>query len=76
MPKQLSKLTKVDMPLPENDLTVLLSRDVDRVSQCEARYFVNAMQWKRMDVHKWSAEYDGWNGRGTAHILQCLVKNL
>ncbi|KAH7697303.1 hypothetical protein AAVH_35614, partial [Aphelenchoides avenae] len=53
-PKLLSKPTKIDMPLPKNDLTTWLTRDVHRVSQCEAHSFVNSKQRKRMEVYKWS----------------------
>ncbi|KAH7702348.1 hypothetical protein AAVH_30495, partial [Aphelenchoides avenae] len=75
-PKQLREPSKIDMPLPKNDLPEYLSRYDVQVSQCEMHSFVNKKQWKRMDVYKWSLEYELFDGRFTEQILHCRVKNL
>lgn len=68
--------TKTDMPLPENDLTASIARGVHRVTQCDAHSFVNAKQWKRMEVCKWTVEYHFFDENRTAHILYCRMENL
>ncbi|KAH7697213.1 hypothetical protein AAVH_35705 [Aphelenchoides avenae] len=74
--KHLKKPTKIDMPLPNINLTELLNRRDDRVTQCEMHSLVNAKQWKRMVVYKWTIEYDSAYGLHTAHLLQCRLENL
>ncbi|KAH7680120.1 hypothetical protein AAVH_41509, partial [Aphelenchoides avenae] len=75
--KQLSKPTKSDMPLPEIRLTKSLTKYSHRVTQCELHCFDNKMQWKRMEVHKWTVEYDADDDdRRTSHVLQCRVVSL
>ncbi|KAH7702068.1 hypothetical protein AAVH_30786, partial [Aphelenchoides avenae] len=71
---QLSKSTKIDVPLPKNDLTALFSRFV--YTECEVRSFVNKKHWKRMEVYKWSVECDDGHGGLTGQVLQCRVKSL
>ncbi|KAH7701622.1 hypothetical protein AAVH_31242, partial [Aphelenchoides avenae] len=72
-PEQLKKPTKIDMPLPKIDLTAWLIHTVHQMSQCETNSFVNAKQWKQMDVYKWTIDYDNvYYGRITTDILQCL----
>ncbi|KAH7707805.1 hypothetical protein AAVH_24960 [Aphelenchoides avenae] len=75
-PKQLRKPSKVDMPLPKSDLSAWITKYVYRVSQCEMYSFVNAKQWQRMEVYKWSVEFERTYDRFTTHVLQCRVKNL
>ncbi|KAH7707804.1 hypothetical protein AAVH_24959 [Aphelenchoides avenae] len=75
-PKQLRKPTKVDMALPKNDLTAWITCGVHQVSQCEVHSFVSKKQRKRMEVYKWSVEYERFDRRLTAHVLMCLVKDL
>ncbi|KAH7687731.1 hypothetical protein AAVH_40718, partial [Aphelenchoides avenae] len=74
--KQLKEPTKVDMPLPKNDLTALLTREFHQVTHCEMRSLVNAKQRKRMELVKWTVEYEDEEDRHTAHVLQCRVKSL
>ncbi|KAH7721140.1 hypothetical protein AAVH_11376 [Aphelenchoides avenae] len=74
-PKQLTKLTTREIPLPKKDLTAWLTREVRRVTQCEAQSFVSTKHWMRMDVYKWS-DYDSSDGRCATHILQCRVSDL
>ncbi|KAH7695671.1 hypothetical protein AAVH_37266, partial [Aphelenchoides avenae] len=76
MPKQLNKLTEIDLPVPKNNLIWLLYGSNHRVTQCETQSFVNKKQWKRMEVFKWSVEYPAGLRNTTTHLLQCLVKNL
>ncbi|KAH7662590.1 hypothetical protein AAVH_43448, partial [Aphelenchoides avenae] len=73
--KQLKEPTKIDLPLPENDLTEFLTNVVHRVTQCEMHSLVNAKQCKRMELHKWTVEYDEGRRRWTSHFLQCRVQN-
>ncbi|KAH7703578.1 hypothetical protein AAVH_29248 [Aphelenchoides avenae] len=74
--KQLKKPTKIDMPLPNNDLTEWTTRRAHQVTLCEMHSLVNAKQWKRMEAFKWSIDYDSAYGRHTAHLLQCRLENL
>ncbi|KAH7695149.1 hypothetical protein AAVH_37797 [Aphelenchoides avenae] len=74
--KQLSKPTKTDVPLPKISLTKWLADYPHRVSQCEMHCFVNKKQWKRMEAHKWSVEYDYDDDRRTVHFLRCRVMSL
>ncbi|KAH7699832.1 hypothetical protein AAVH_33058 [Aphelenchoides avenae] len=64
------------MPLPRIDAVAWITRKDHRVTPCEMHSFVNARQWKRMDVYKWSVEFERFDSRRTAHILQRLVKDL
>ncbi|KAH7698694.1 hypothetical protein AAVH_34210, partial [Aphelenchoides avenae] len=73
---QLKKPTKVDMPLPKNHLTALLTREFHQVTHCEMHSLVNAKQRKRMELVKWTVEYEEEEDRHTAHVLQCRVGNL
>ncbi|KAH7708179.1 hypothetical protein AAVH_24583, partial [Aphelenchoides avenae] len=75
-PKRLSKPTKTDVPLPKTDVIEWATRDVLRMIHCEMQAFVNEKQSKRMDVYKWSAEYDYGGDRGTTHVLQCRMVSL
>ncbi|KAH7708263.1 hypothetical protein AAVH_24484 [Aphelenchoides avenae] len=75
-PKRLSKPTKTDEPLPKIGLTKWLTNYSHRVTQCEKYCFVNKTQWKRMEVHKWTVEYDYDDDRRTSHVLQCRVMSL
>ncbi|KAH7695775.1 hypothetical protein AAVH_37163 [Aphelenchoides avenae] len=74
--KQLKKSTKIDAPLPKNDLRSWYISRVRRETQCEMQAFVNTMQWKRMVVYKWAVEYVNALGLHTAHFLQCRVESL
>ncbi|KAH7687732.1 hypothetical protein AAVH_40719 [Aphelenchoides avenae] len=74
--KQLKEPTKVDVPLPKNDLTKWITRYVHKVTQCEMHSLVNKKQRKRMDLYKWTVEYEDEEDRHTAHVLQCRVKSL
>ncbi|KAH7719689.1 hypothetical protein AAVH_12806 [Aphelenchoides avenae] len=66
-PKRLSKPTKIDKPMP--DVEMLCSSMPSR-QQCEMHSFVNATQWKCMEVFKWSAKSDRGSDRHTTHFLQ------
>ncbi|KAH7697838.1 hypothetical protein AAVH_35075, partial [Aphelenchoides avenae] len=70
------KPIKIDVPLPKNYLTALLARYDLEVTQCETQFFDNTMQWKRMELYKWTVKYDRGDRRRTAPIFQCLVKHL
>ncbi|KAH7676101.1 hypothetical protein AAVH_41990, partial [Aphelenchoides avenae] len=74
-PKQLTKLTTREIPLPMKDLTAWLSREVRQVTRCEVQSFVSTKYWVRMDVYKWS-DYDSSDRRFVTHILQCRVNDL
>ncbi|KAH7715345.1 hypothetical protein AAVH_17278 [Aphelenchoides avenae] len=73
--KQLSEPLKTDVALPENTLVERIPA-VRRVSRCETKFFENTMQWKRLEVYKWSIQYDLYDGPRTTHVLKCLVKHL
>ncbi|KAH7717216.1 hypothetical protein AAVH_15327 [Aphelenchoides avenae] len=73
-PKQLSKPTKVDVPIPKLYMMVWIARNSHRVSQCEMHSFVNAKQ--RLDVYNWTIEYEDEGRRRTTQLLQCRVKDL
>ncbi|KAH7700937.1 hypothetical protein AAVH_31940, partial [Aphelenchoides avenae] len=75
-PKKLSKPTKTDTPLPKFEMVMAWIPAVHRVSQCEKHSFVDKKKRKRMEVYKWSVEYDLWSHRRTTHILQCRVESL
>ncbi|KAH7709488.1 hypothetical protein AAVH_23244 [Aphelenchoides avenae] len=75
-PKQLSKSTKIDMPLLEDDMTAWITPGVHQVSQCEMQVFVNAKQWKQMKAYMWSVEYNVGCSGLTTHILQFRVENV
>ncbi|KAH7697979.1 hypothetical protein AAVH_34932 [Aphelenchoides avenae] len=74
--KQLKKPTKVDLHLPKNDLTKWITCEFHRVTKCETYSLINKNQWKRMELVKWTVEYDEDDDRHTAHVLQCRVENL
>ncbi|KAH7707802.1 hypothetical protein AAVH_24957 [Aphelenchoides avenae] len=75
MPKQLSKSTKINMPLPKNDLSAWVTRYAHEVTQCETQSFVNKKQWKRMEVYLWTVEFYPGRCCCMIYLLQCLVKN-
>ncbi|KAH7696510.1 hypothetical protein AAVH_36419 [Aphelenchoides avenae] len=75
-PKQLRKPTKTEVSLLKSDLPAWITKYVYRVSECQMHSFVNQKQWQRMDVYKWSVEFERPDGRFTLQILHCRVKNL
>ncbi|KAH7707614.1 hypothetical protein AAVH_25144 [Aphelenchoides avenae] len=76
MPQQLGKSTKIDMPLPKNDLSSCITRYDPEVTQCETQSFVNKKQWKQMEVYLWTVEFYPGRCCCIIYLLQCLVKNL
>lgn len=74
--KRFSKPTKVDMPMPDNDMTAWLDPACHPVSQCEMHSFTDKKYRKQMEVYKWSNEFERPHGRFSTHIIQCRVKNL
>ncbi|KAH7711597.1 hypothetical protein AAVH_21064 [Aphelenchoides avenae] len=74
-PKQLSKPTKREIPLPKMELTALLNIEVHPMTQCEVHSFVSTKHSVRMDVYKWS-DYDCIDPPDVVHILQCRVSDL
>ncbi|KAH7704419.1 hypothetical protein AAVH_28395 [Aphelenchoides avenae] len=77
-PKLLGKPTKTDEPLPKICLTNWLTDCPQRVLQCQMHSFITKKQWKRMEVHKWTVEYDydDDDHRRTVHFLRCRVMSL
>lgn len=74
-PKQLRKPTKTDMPLP-NNVTAWVRPAVCQATQCEMHSFANMKQWMRMDVFRWSVEYDLIGCLVTRYTLLCRVTDI
>ncbi|KAH7680453.1 hypothetical protein AAVH_41172, partial [Aphelenchoides avenae] len=74
--KQLSKPTKVNVPLPKLYVMAWMAPNPHRVSQCEMHAFVSTKQRQRMKVFKWTIEYEKEGCRRTTQLLQCRVEDL
>ncbi|KAH7708766.1 hypothetical protein AAVH_23983 [Aphelenchoides avenae] len=75
-PRLLSKPTETDMPFLNISLKHQWIPAVCRVCPREVHYFVNTKQWMRMEVYKWTVEYDDFTGvPRTTSVLQFRVKD-
>ncbi|KAH7707797.1 hypothetical protein AAVH_24952 [Aphelenchoides avenae] len=74
--KRLTQPTTTNVPIPRADFVTCRVSGNYKVSHCDLYSFPIAKQRKRMDIFKWTTDYEHHTGRlTTKHAFVCELKN-